>query len=131
MNKASVLKELNKLHPGRLVICIPEDSDNPTEIICPLDNIEGGSRAVVVIDSTEPKYHKVSTERFTVLRGRLIIQTERNNSLGNRESEAKVLNAGDSFTVEPMTVYSLHGDETWLEADTFPAWSPEDDFPGT
>lgn len=131
MNKAKVIAELQKEFPGRQIFCIPQDSDNPTEIICPLNNIEGGSRAIAVVDQTAPKFHKVSTEIFTVLKGQLIIQTEQVNSNGNRESQAKILSTGESFAVKPLTIYSLQGrgEEVWLQADTFPAWTPEDDFP--
>ncbi len=44
MNKQQIMQQLREQYPGKEIICLPEE--DPTEIICEIGPIEGGSRAI-------------------------------------------------------------------------------------
>jgi mannose-6-phosphate isomerase-like protein (cupin superfamily) len=123
MNIVKIERAFKFKHPGRDIIMIPPE--NPTEIICevePTSEHPEYSVALVAIDSSEPHYHKLSTETYTVLKGALALKLSRKEVL---------LYPGISYVVPPNTVHSAEGDRTIgditiVEVTSRPGWTPED-----
>lgn len=126
MNKQQIIQELQEKYPGKPIICLPEE--DPTEIICEIGPIEGGSRAIAVIDESVLHFHLRTTEVYKVLKGQLTVEYDSSDKACVLNLKDKVLNEGDTFKIYPGTVHKAKGDACWVEVDAFPAWSPEDHY---
>ena len=118
MNSEKIVRILASRYPGRNIVQLPPE--NPTEIICevePTSEHPDYSMAVAVIDKSEPHYHRVSTETYAVLRGRLTLK------LANREV---VLHPGVNYAISPNTVHSAEANAAWVRVTSRPGWTPED-----
>lgn len=126
MNKRQIIKQLKQKYPGKKIICLPKNSPNPSEIICELGPIDGGSRAIAVISRSELHYHRRTTEIYRVLKGELLIEYDSTDKACVFNPSRKRLNPGQSFTIHPGTLHCATGDAVWVEVDAFPAWTPDD-----
>ncbi len=118
MNTEKIIKKLSQKYPGKKIIKLPED--NPTEIICEIDPTTSHSEkgiAIVIIDKTEPHYHKKSTEIYKITKGKLTV------FINNKEYKLK---EEDSLTVKPGEIHYAVGNETWVKAYSEPGWTQED-----
>lgn len=118
MDKAKIISELNKIYPGKTVICIPEV--DPTEILCEVDPSSlhpGYSAAISVIDKSISHVHKITTEVYEVVRGEMTLYIN---------SVPHLLKQGDKFTILPGEKHWALGKETWLKATSHPGWTPDD-----
>lgn len=116
MNAERVVAEMKKLYPGSNIKKLPPE--NPTEIVCepPFDNVDH-SIAVAVIDKSVPHKHLKTREIYRVTKGTVRL------FVGDKEIE---LQEGDQYIIEPGTVHSAEGNESWIEVDCTPAWTPKD-----
>ena len=113
-----ILKEIKSRYPNKTIICLPEE--NPTEIICEIDpaaNHPEKSIALIVQGESEPHYHKISTEVYKVLRGKLTLCVD---------GETHILNKGEKMTIKPGQVHSSKGNNVWFLTYGEPGWVPED-----
>lgn len=118
MDVTKIEKAFKFKHPGREIKMKPEE--NPTEIICefePTAEHPEYSVALVAIDSSEPHYHKQSTETYAVLTGYLTLKLTRKEVL---------LYPGITHVVPPNTVHSAEGKGTIVRVESRPGWTPED-----
>lgn len=113
MNKAKVIKELQAKHPGKNIVCLPEDK--PTEIICELEPELG--LALAVIDKSAPHQHLKMKEFYKVIKGELTV------FLDGKEKKFK---EGEHLEIKPPTVHYAVGDETWVDVFSDPAWDERD-----
>lgn len=127
MNKDRVIQQLSEKYPGKEIICMPDD--DPKEIICELGPIEGGSRAIAVIDESVLHYHLRTTETYRVIQGELLVQTDSSDKVCLVNLSDRILKEGETLTIHPGTLHKAKGNETWIEVDAFPAWTPEDHHP--
>lgn len=118
MTAQEALDYFKQNHPGKNVVCLPEDS--PTEIIC---EIEPSSEhpeynvAVAAIKQSAPHRHLKASETYKVLDGDLELIVD---------GKAIKLSKGDTHVIRPPQVYSARGDFTIVEVSSKPGWTPED-----
>lgn len=118
MNVNKVIKELGKKYPGKYII--KNDESSPTEIICeiePTNKHDEWSLSVAVIDKSIPHYHRVTTEKYKVLKGQLRLV---------KNGKEYLLKEGDVITIEPNTKHYAIGDETWITTLSKPGWKSQD-----
>jgi len=118
MNIEKIINELSKKYPGKKIIKNREE--NPTEIICEVDpasNHPEKGIAIAVIDKSEPHYHKKTTEKYKVLKGKLII---------NINGQDYKLQEKEELVIKPGSIHYAIGDETWVEVYSEPGWLSED-----
>jgi len=118
MNIKKVIEELNKKYPGKKII--KNNENNPTEILCEVDPSTSHpeySLAVAVIDKSQQHVHKNSTEKYKVIKGKLILYID-----GKRHD----LYEGEKVTVNPNQTHFAEGNETWIECYSEPGWTFED-----
>lgn len=118
MNVQAVLDELGIKYPGKIII--KNDEENPTEILCeiePTGSHPDYSLAVAVIDKSIPHTHKVSTEVYRVVKGKLKL---------NVNNEIIELSEGEEYAIKPGQIHWAEGDETWTECRSKPGWTSED-----
>lgn len=118
MDAQQVIKELQQQFPGKNIVRLPES--DPKEIICefdPPDEHPEWSRALAVIDKSQPHYHRKMTETYMVVRGELKLFVN---------NEQYVMYEGQSWTILPGQVHWAEGDATWVEVYASPAWCAED-----
>lgn len=126
MNVKKVIRNLKEKHPDGNIIENKNGSGVTTEIICEIvtsrDN-PNESIAIAIIDSSVIHYHKVITETYKVLKGKLTILKY---TADKRVFEEVVLNAGELISIKPGELHSNLGKETWVEVISNPAWFIED-----
>ena len=118
MNKQLVISKMKTLYPGKAILCIPEEK--PKEIICeiePTKNHSDYSEAIAVIDQSAKHVHKITTEKYEVIQGTLILTINRNDV---------TLKQGKIFTVLPNEEHSAKGSSTWVRVTSHPGWTPKD-----
>ncbi len=118
MNAKQIVTELQEKYPGKTIIQIPPK--NPTEVICeikPTSEYPGQSRAIAIIDESIPHFHIKTTEKYTVLKGALILTAE---------GKDHHIPEGQSYIIRPMQHHSAKGDSTWAEVVSTPGWTPDD-----
>lgn len=118
MNSSRIVKELKEKYPGKNIVLLPQE--NPTEIICeiePTSKHPEYSKAIAVIEKSDPHFHKKSTEKYTILKGKLKITK---NGKEYRISE------GETFLIKPMDVHFAEGDSVWAEVISTPGWTLQD-----
>jgi mannose-6-phosphate isomerase-like protein (cupin superfamily) len=124
MNIQRVISELKQQYPDGNVIenmnALGETTEIIGEIVSPNPD---ESRAIAVIDSSVVHYHKVITETYKVLKGKLTVLKY---TVEKKIFEEIELNTGDSITIKPGELHSNLGDETWVEVISNPAWFIED-----
>lgn len=119
MDAARVVRELERLYPGRRIVLLGEPVG---EIICECDPAAGHpghSVAMSVIDSIIPHYHRRTTETYAVLRGELIL---------TKDGVSHLLRKGDTIAILPGEVHGAAGKETWIEARSTPGWTADDHY---
>lgn len=115
MNVSKVLRELKNKYPGKTII-----NNNSSEIICeiePSENHPEYSKALAVLDRSATHYHKITTETYKVLKGKLTVFLN-----GKRT----VLKKGDECQIKPWTIHWAEGNETWFETYSTPGWASSD-----
>ncbi len=115
MNIQKIIDELKSKYPNKIVI-----NNGLGEIVCeikPGSDDPNESIAIAIIDSTKPHYHKIITETYKVIKGKLDLYVDQNKIS---------LKEGDTYVIEPNHVHYAKGDETWIECTSHPAWSFED-----
>lgn len=127
MNVQKVINEFNKKYPGRNIIENKNSDGITTEILCELDDNttknKDQSLAIAVIDSSTIHYHKVITETYKVLKGKLTIFKYDDSK---KKYDETTFNEGDEIKILPGEIHSNIGDETWVEVVSTPAWFIED-----
>jgi mannose-6-phosphate isomerase-like protein (cupin superfamily) len=121
MNVEKVIAELAVKYPGKRIV--QKGKDSVTEIICeiePAATPDAPSRAVAVIDSSEPHYHKKTTEYYRVIQGELTIFID---EFPHR------LAMGEGITVGSGQAHYATGNETWVEVVSEPGWTSADHYP--
>jgi quercetin dioxygenase-like cupin family protein len=122
MRTEEIVAELQAAHPGKDVVSSPEGS--PTTVVCRIvpasESPDVGHSVVVVSGRSEPHYHEVSHETFTVTSGEGVLYLD---------GDVTPLRPGDSVEVPPGQVHWVEAaDEVWLLEEARPAWTPEDHF---
>ncbi|MFC1647189.1 cupin domain-containing protein [Patescibacteria group bacterium] len=113
-----VTRKLKRHYPGCEIIIT--DPENPTEIICeiqPTVEHPKWSGIIAVIDRTRLHYHKMLTETYHVLDGKLSIYLN---------GKKQVLKKGDLVKIPPKTIHWSQGDETWVYVYSTPGWIGDD-----
>ena len=114
MNVRPVKEELQNKYPDKNVVV-----NNTGEIICEISPGKEESVAIAVIDKSLPHFHKVTTETYEVIKGKLDLYCD-----GIKHT----LNVGDKFVVNPGSIHYAEGKETWIKCFSKPGWSPKDHF---
>lgn len=118
MNINTVISQMKQTYPGKKIIIT--DPANPGEIICetePTETHPDWSEAIAVIDYTRLHYHRLLTETYEVLHGKLDIVIQ---------EKTQHMNTGESITIHPNTRHKVFGKETWIRVSSKPGWIPED-----
>ncbi len=123
MDSKKTVRSLLFKYPEKNIVQIPPE--DPTEIICevePTSEHPDYSMAIAVIEKSEPHYHKLSTETYTVLSGSLVLK------LAHRDVVLRdvVLHPGMDHTIPPDTVHSAEADGAWVRVTSRPGWTSED-----
>jgi len=114
MNVDSVIKTLTELYPDKKIIQNKDREGNVIEILC-LDHVTKGlSEIICVVDKTLPHYHRQATEIYEVLRGKLVL---------NIDKEKILLQVGDNIEIEPKQVHSAEAEEAWIKITSRPGWN--------
>jgi len=114
MNVDSVIKTLTELYPDKKIIQNKDREGNIIEILC-LDHVTKGlSEIICVVDKTLPHYHRQATEIYEVLRGKLVL---------NIDKEKILLQVGDNIEIEPKQVHSAEAEEAWIKITSRPGWN--------
>ena len=114
MNVKNVVETLSQLYPDKNIIENKDKEGKTVEIICELTATKGLSEAIAVIDRAIAHHHKIATETYEVIRGKLIL---------NKDKEKFLLQVGDTITIEPGEVHSAEGNETWIKVVCRPGWN--------
>ncbi|MBY0545720.1 MAG: cupin domain-containing protein [Candidatus Obscuribacterales bacterium] len=119
MNVTAIVRELAEQHPNSVIKELPPGG-NAKEIVCeiPAKSSEH-SKAIAVIDESQPHFHRKTDEHYKILRGQLRL------FIDNVEH---VMNPGDIHIVKPNQVHYAIGDATVVEVDCYPAYSLDDHF---
>ncbi len=123
MRVDEVKQVLAETYPGVNIKENLDDNGQVIEIIGEIDRKLIDSErdvAVVVTDKSPEHFHKATTEEYEVIRGGLRVF---------RNGQPTDLKEGDKITIEPGTVHSTIGKETWFYCYSEPDWSPDDYFP--
>ena len=126
MNVKSIIEELKKKYPNKLIIENKNEQGITTEIICetePTSNHPEYSVAIAVIDSSAIHYHKKITETYKVLKGELKIFKYNQDE---KEYKQYVVKEGESIVINPGEIHSNLGDEAWVEVLSKPGWLVDD-----
>lgn len=118
MNHASIIAELREKYPGKNIIENIEGA--PTEIICEIDpttDHPGYSVALAIKDKSAPHSHKVTTEKYEIIKGSLTLHIE---------DQVLLLQEGSTYTIEPNKTHWAIGSETWVRIESKPGWTKED-----
>lgn len=118
LNAEKISSTFKKMYPNGTIVKNPEHK--PTEILCevePTMKHPAYSISIAVIDRSAPHTHKIMTEIYTVIRGKLTLHID---------NEIITLNKGESHTIEPGSTHWAEGDETWIECLARPGWTKED-----
>ena len=118
MNSKQIINELKQKYPGCRIILLPKE--NPTEIICEIDPATkhpNYSVAISVLEKSTPHYHKIVTEDYEVIKGKVLL------FLDNKKLTLKT---GDKQTIKPGIVHWAQSDSGWIECTSKPGWTPED-----
>lgn len=120
MNKQKILKELKEKYPEANIVL--NNKQNPTEIICEIDPTSQHpdySIAIAVINRSISHFHKITTEEYEVIKGKLTLTID---------GKEHALNKGDKFVIKPNMIHSAEGNETWVKVTSKPGWTIEDHF---
>ncbi len=117
MNKTAIVDALQKEYPNGSIKF--NNEENPTEIVCELPDEPNLGVAIAVIDSSIPHVHQKTTEVYEVLKGTLTV---------TKNGIEHVLMTGEKITIEPGTIHSAKGNQTWIKVKSTPPWTIEDHF---
>jgi len=120
MNITKALEYFKTHYPGKNILQLPEE--DPAEIICETDPSSlhpGFSTAITAIRKSQPHFHKVMVETYTVNKGQLKLTVD---------GKKLTLNEGDEYTIQPNQVHSAEGDFTIVLVESKPGWTPDDHF---
>ena len=110
-------------YPDKRVLFEPSE-ENPTAVVCeiePASEHPDYSLARLALGSFEPHYHKLSSQTYDVLRGKLVLKL----ALAGKEV---VLIPGTEYIVPPNMVHSGESvtEDTVVEITSRPGWTPND-----
>lgn len=114
MNVKSVVETLSQLYPDKNIVENKDKEGKTIEVICKLNATKGLSEFIVVVDRTIAHHHKLATEIYEIIRGKLVL---------NKGKEKFLLQVGDNITIEPGEVHSGEGNETWVKIISRPGWN--------
>ena len=118
MNINKIIRQMKQKYPGKKIIIT--DPKNPGEVICETEPTEAHpdwSEITAVIDYTRLHYHRVLTETYEVLHGKLDIVIQ---------GKTHHMSYGESIIIHPNTRHKALGRETWIRVSSKPGWTPED-----
>lgn len=118
MNTKKIIAEIEKQYPDKKIIYDPQD--NPNEIICEIDPTEKHpekSIALAVVGKSKLHYHKISTEIYEAIKGKLTVIIN---------GKKHVLKEGEKITIKPNEIHSAEGNEAWFLTHSKPGWKFED-----
>lgn len=121
MDKERVTRELQARYPDKDIFLLP--LEDPKEIICevePSKDHPDFSKAVAVIERSEPHVHHKSWERYEVMEGKVVLY------MGHQR---RVLHKSQSVVIWPGTNHwaeSVNSEEAWVMVDSSPGWTTED-----
>lgn len=118
MNPKDMTQKLRKLYPNSKII--ENKIDNITkEIVCELgiSNETNTSTAIVIIEESNPHYHKKTTETYKILEGELRLFVG---------FDKYILKRGEEIEIKPGQIHYAQGDATWVEVISTPAWDIDD-----
>ncbi|MBP9690667.1 cupin domain-containing protein [Candidatus Woesebacteria bacterium] len=118
MKVPQIIQELEAKYPDKTIV--KNDANDPTEIICEVEPTRDHpeySLAIAVIDRSVSHYHKISTEAYTVIKGKLTLMIN---------DEKRILHDGEQVTIPPGATHSAQGDEVWVQVESRPGWTFED-----
>lgn len=118
MTVEEVMKHFKKNYPGKLIVRLPEN--NPTEIICevePTKKHADYSIAIAAIKTSSPHFHKLATEKYEILSGRLKLTVD-NQTLS--------LDKGETYTVLPNETHYATADFALVRVTSEPGWAAKD-----
>ena len=121
MDAEKMHKAFSFKYPDKRILQQPSE-DNPTAVICeiePASEHPEYSVARVALGSFEPHYHKLSSQTYNVLRGKLLL------TLTMKEV---VLIPGTEYIVPPNMVHSGESvtEDTVVEVTSRPGWTSGD-----
>ena len=114
MNNKKIVNELKQRYPMKKVL------EGDGEIICeiqPVSENPDESISIAVIKETKPHFHKLTTEIYEVVKGRLSLFID---GLEHKLSE------GESLVISPYQKHYAIGNETWIKCTSHPGWRFED-----
>jgi mannose-6-phosphate isomerase-like protein (cupin superfamily) len=118
MNHKKIIQELQKQFPSKKII--KNNELDPTEIICEIDPTEEHHNydvAIAVIDKSIKHYHKKSTEIYKIIKGTLRVYID---------EKLHLLKENDELIIKPGQIHWAEGNETWVEATSYPGWTQAD-----
>lgn len=98
MNVDSIKQELQKEY-GNKAVFLNEMNGSVTEMICelePTSEHSDYSKAIAIIDKSVPHYHRLTTEKYKIVKGKLTLH------LSRQEIE---LQENDEYTISPSTIH--------------------------
>ncbi len=122
MNTKNIIRQLKRIYPNKTIIENKNNRGATTEIICETDPTElhpSHSTAIAIIDSSTIHYHKIITETYKVLKGKLTIFKYDSEK---RVYDEYTLNKGKAITIKPGEIHSNKGNTTWVEVLSKPGW---------
>jgi len=111
MNVAEIVSELEEKYPGKNIVLNKDKEGVVVEIICEVIRDSDFSWAIGVIDHSPAHFHKKLVETYKVTKGELLV------TLDGKEHRIK---EGGFVTIQPNTVHSNDGNETWDRRDQPP-----------
>ena len=115
---ATIRAELTQKYSGATILDV--DDRYLSEIICvpePTENHADYSIAVAVIFRNHPHVHRVTHERYQVVKGKLTVYIN---------GQTHVLAAGAGIDIEPGQIHWAEGDGVWIQCPAVPGWLPQD-----
>jgi quercetin dioxygenase-like cupin family protein len=123
MNYQNVLKQLAHKYPDKAVFLNPDSNGTVTEIVCEVEPSSihpEYSLAIAIIDSNKAHFHRITSETYKVIKGKLKLFIE---------DQELILEQGQSFTIKPGQKHRALGNETWVEVYSEPGWVASDHIP--
>jgi len=118
MDWKQIINKLKTEFPGKAII--PNDENNPSEILCEVDPSSGHleySVAIAYIMKSDPHRHVKSIEIYEVEEGELYLYLD---------GVKKVLKKGQVYTINPGVIHWGEGDWVRIRVTSNPGWTLED-----
>ena len=118
MNVDKIVSDLKKKYPDQDIIIRKDDTS--TEIIVEIEPSRDHpekSLALAVVGISKLHYHKISTEIYEVLKGKLSLYID---------GKKHILKQGEKITITSGQKHFAEGDEVWFLTRSTPGWTMED-----